>query len=189
MRRRLFTTLSVLSLAMCIFALTVWLLSFFSFAPIGQYWTTSWDGNGSGWAGHGWIAVNGSLHLLRDERNVAPAPTSVAAHYRHSGIDPLPGVQPQRTHWGFARVDRVSAWRERETGRRVMDTTQQISFPGWLPSLLFAIVPALWLWGAMRRRRLRSAGLCLACGYNLTGNTSGVCPECGKPATVAGVKA
>ena len=24
-------------------------------------------------------------------------------------------------------------------------------------------------------------GLCLACGYDLTGNTSGVCPECGKP--------
>ena len=25
-----------------------------------------------------------------------------------------------------------------------------------------------------------SAGLCVACGYNLTGNTSGTCPECGK---------
>jgi hypothetical protein len=188
MRRRLFTSLSVLSLAMCIFALTVWFLSFFSFAPIGQYWTTSWDGNGSGWAGHGWIAVNGSLHLLRDEHKVAPAPTSVAALYSHSGIDPLPGVQPRHTHWGFAWVDRVSAWRERETGRRVMDITQQISFPAWLPSLLFAIVPALCLYGAIRRRRLRSSGLCQACGYNLTGNTSGVCPECGTPAT-ARVKA
>ncbi|HXE55512.1 MAG TPA: hypothetical protein VN541_20985 [Tepidisphaeraceae bacterium] len=29
-------------------------------------------------------------------------------------------------------------------------------------------------------RRLRGrAGLCRECGYNLTGNTSGVCPECG----------
>lgn len=24
-------------------------------------------------------------------------------------------------------------------------------------------------------------GVCTACGYNLTGNTSGVCPECGTP--------
>jgi hypothetical protein len=31
-----------------------------------------------------------------------------------------------------------------------------------------------------RRRRNRAGrGLCLACGYNLTGNISGICPECG----------
>ena len=29
----------------------------------------------------------------------------------------------------------------------------------------------------MERRRL---GLCLGCGYDLTGNRSGICPECGK---------
>jgi hypothetical protein len=29
----------------------------------------------------------------------------------------------------------------------------------------------------VRRRRMK--GLCVACGYNLTGNTSGRCPECG----------
>lgn len=29
------------------------------------------------------------------------------------------------------------------------------------------------------RERLMSAGLICACGYNLTGNISGVCPECG----------
>jgi hypothetical protein len=37
-----------------------------------------------------------------------------------------------------------------------------------------------------RRRHRRSAqGHCPACGYDLTGNVSGVCPECGK-ATVKG---
>ena len=33
-----------------------------------------------------------------------------------------------------------------------------------------------------QRRRVaarRSAGLCVRCGYDLTGNVSGVCPECG----------
>lgn len=29
----------------------------------------------------------------------------------------------------------------------------------------------------------RGPGLCVSCGYDLTGNTSGVCPECGTPAT------
>lgn len=28
-------------------------------------------------------------------------------------------------------------------------------------------------------RRLVDLGLCSSCGYDLTGNTSGVCPECG----------
>jgi len=32
-----------------------------------------------------------------------------------------------------------------------------------------------------RRRRIRAwRGLCETCGYDLTGNTSGVCPECGE---------
>ncbi len=32
-----------------------------------------------------------------------------------------------------------------------------------------------------KRRLLEIQGLCRHCGYNLTGNVSGVCPECGKP--------
>ena len=50
---------------------------------------------------------------------------------------------------------------------------------------IFAIIyliPLLWLLGPGTRaafeRRLER-GLCLRCGYNLAGNTSGVCPECG----------
>ena len=32
----------------------------------------------------------------------------------------------------------------------------------------------------LRRRRRARSGQCRACGYNLTGNVSGVCPECGQ---------
>lgn len=31
------------------------------------------------------------------------------------------------------------------------------------------------------RRRALAHGFCNSCGYNLTGNLSGICPECGKP--------
>src|SRR5665213_2419373 len=36
-------------------------------------------------------------------------------------------------------------------------------------------------WGIRRRDQMRGIdqGLCLACGYDLKENTSGVCPECG----------
>lgn len=54
---------------------------------------------------------------------------------------------------------------------------------GWLAGGLLAIYPAV---PVVRRailvRRRRRRGLCLTCGYNLTGNVSGVCPECGAAA-------
>jgi len=59
-----------------------------------------------------------------------------------------------------------------------------IVVPYWLPAALFAIPPAVWLIALRRRwrRRYRLAhGLCLTCGYNLTGNVTGRCPECGAP--------
>ncbi|GJM24129.1 MAG: hypothetical protein DHS20C16_05440 [Phycisphaerae bacterium] len=43
-----------------------------------------------------------------------------------------------------------------------------------------ALLVTSWLWYADRRR----IGECVNCGYNLTGNVSGVCPECG--ATIEG---
>ena len=53
---------------------------------------------------------------------------------------------------------------------------------------LFGVVAALFYAFLERPSRLssarRSAGLCLKCGYDLTGNVSGVCPECGAAATV-----
>jgi len=53
-----------------------------------------------------------------------------------------------------------------------------ILMPLWLP-FLGAAVPTAILWH--RDRRTVEPGCCQRCGYNLTGNTSGICPECGEP--------
>jgi hypothetical protein len=46
---------------------------------------------------------------------------------------------------------------------------------------------AIFFAGSLGRRALRvRAGRCLRCGYDLTGNTSGICPECGAQAAPAG---
>ena len=37
-----------------------------------------------------------------------------------------------------------------------------------------------WLASLFSRRREEPGPQCVKCGYNLTGNVSGVCPECGK---------
>ncbi len=48
----------------------------------------------------------------------------------------------------------------------------------WFPALILAILPAIWLLKWNKRRKL-GPNACSSCGYYLTGNTSGVCPECG----------
>jgi hypothetical protein len=50
--------------------------------------------------------------------------------------------------------------------------------------LLLSIVT---IHAGVRRRRREDAGRCEKCLYDLTGNESGVCPECGTP-TPAGIR-
>ena len=65
---------------------------------------------------------------------------------------------------------------------RTRPATHTIAFPMRLPFALFALAPATYFAaGVLRRWRRRQRGECVACGYNLTGNVSGVCPECGTP--------
>lgn len=54
-----------------------------------------------------------------------------------------------------------------------------ISIPLWTLIALFATPPALVLWRARLRRLRIKAGRCPRCGYDLAGNVTGVCPECG----------
>jgi len=48
--------------------------------------------------------------------------------------------------------------------------------PSWIPSVIVAMPTAYLLY---RGRRTAKPGHCRECGYDLTGNLSGRCPECG----------
>ncbi len=57
-----------------------------------------------------------------------------------------------------------------------MPTNDRVFVPlSWIMGLL-AVVR-----GLVRPRPATTAGRCARCGYNLTGNVSGTCPECGTP--------
>ena len=83
-----------------------------------------------------------------------------------------PGYEWRR---GNLSIRRQSGWWE---------STLEIRMPLWLPFTLFVTYPTIaFIRGLLRRHRRhrrRRKDLCLICGYNLTGNVSGVCPECGE---------
>jgi ribosomal protein L37E len=57
-----------------------------------------------------------------------------------------------------------------------------VEIPLWAPLVLFAVYPAIAIVrGPLRRRHRRKHNQCLHCGYNLTGNVTGICSECGRP--------
>ena len=55
-----------------------------------------------------------------------------------------------------------------------------VSAPLWGLAILFSLYPTVgFIRAPVQRWRRRKRGVCVRCGYNLTGNVSGVCPECG----------
>jgi hypothetical protein len=55
------------------------------------------------------------------------------------------------------------------------------TMPLWIPtSLVTALTVTLFV---QARQRARKGGHCTKCAYDLRGNTSGICPECGTPVT------
>jgi hypothetical protein len=53
----------------------------------------------------------------------------------------------------------------------------------WSPATLAGSTVSYWWWRLSTRQLRQRDGICASCGYNLTGNTSGICPECGRRAT------
>lgn len=106
--------------------------------------------------------ADGSGHKLRQRRS------SVGPIY---GVhDPLDVVGVNRFEPSFDR----SVWPQSAS---YINGWAALRIPLWIPLGLIAL-PTLWMWWLDRRP---GRGMCRSCGYNLTGNTSGVCPECGTP--------
>ncbi len=72
----------------------------------------------------------------------------------------------------FNRQNKAWTWRGME-----------IVFPLWLPTLLFALWPAI---ASARhiKRRYFTQHICRKCGYDLRATPTGICPECGHEQTV-----
>ena len=63
-----------------------------------------------------------------------------------------------------------------------------VSMPLWMVTGGLLVQPALaYIRGPIRRRLRLRRSQCLSCGYSLTGNSSGTCPECGTACPTTGL--
>jgi len=84
-------------------------------------------------------------------------------------------LKPPTVYWEFG-VRRFRLAKENDW----CDDYVTLELPSWLVFMVLGFLPVrAVLRGPLRRCRRRRRGECLDCGYNLTGNASGVCPECG----------
>lgn len=173
MRRRLFTIATALSLVLCVATAVLWARSFRVQDSIawqksdhilvassqGRLWVFCWVSKPAG----------GAVPAQLRRETMQPQVLDVSRqrwviHYFH-----LPGLTVRT---GAADI-----------ARALFDVT----ISHWLAALAAAVLPARWIVlyrGRWRREARRRAGCCLTCGYNLAGNASGTCPECGTPIRV-----
>src|SRR5437868_2850446 len=163
MRRRLFTVLSVLSLVACLALAALCVRSY----RIGDTFT-AFSPN----AIYSVVMVHGRIVLARDiDRGAHPWLRAPPRAFHTSDC-------PPRRYWAvqFSYDNRHGVY---DYPRGASGNV--LVFPIWLLAVATAMVSACWLSALLCRRTRRKAGGCPRCGYNLTGNTSGVCPECGTP--------
>ena len=169
----MFNGLTVLSLVLFAATMALWVRS-----------TRSWDGlsyvrpeSADGQRYFSIVSYAGRIALRTGLRQ--------SGHYLLSGLSwDAPSLESMGLHsgvWDFhfsaGRIRRPPAWWGNPGPPA--DSFIYADFPTWCAFLLSAILPASRVI-ALRKGKHRCES-CRYCGYNLTGNVSGVCPECGKP--------
>ena len=190
MTRRLLDLLTALSLLLCMAACVLWVRSHFLSDSIEYCYYPPPDGAGVVHgiesfldAGKGRIALKVvPREYIPDRRPVTwrelPELSSGWQWETDEPYDPSgPAFLRDRRSWGGFGFDR-------HEGMAADGPYEEywVSAPLWVFVLTFALPPAIRLRRRYRERNARRRGLCVACGYDLTGNASGVCPECGQVA-------
>ncbi|HEY8667522.1 MAG TPA: hypothetical protein VIL86_12705 [Tepidisphaeraceae bacterium] len=194
MRRKLFNILAAVSLVLCVAVVIVGARSFwdgdeFAYKTLGkQHGETR---HGDAWrmtSGRGgmcvlfnrWTATGPqereNLLILSEPLGFTHESQHGHRHVSYPGI----GWDIVTLAWewkGFA----AAYWNEncQKTEAQIGNAAGlQLILPAWFLSLLFAILPSLWLRRRMRLRKRQRLGFCRHCGYDLRA-TPTRCPECG----------
>lgn len=134
-----------------------------------------------------WVPNSFPTTQATDLASGRPLNSQSVVHWNLSRPDGSNPIMPSAVGFGcgFSRGEFVPmlVWRPRVSRVPYMG---RICLPLWIPTLLFGVPPYLFLRDSRKRARWKRTGACWSCGYNLTCNTTGICPECGANAPVPG---
>jgi hypothetical protein len=187
MRRRLFNFAAAVSLVLSLATLGLWVWS------IGQTDEISCvrdAGKLQGWSGE----VGDFLLLcpgrLQYAHRMAHREPSFAANMDNDTNTKKTGLRFRRPPSFFIYRQTLPeksiflgfGWRRVRYRSQWVDTSDfGVSVPLWSFAALGFLLPLQWVLVVLRHRDRMRFGRCPSCGYSLTGNTSGTCPECGTP--------
>jgi hypothetical protein len=156
--------LTVLSMLLCVVALALWPHSYRSATIVQRLWPE-----------RNVLLVSVKGHVSLHEQ-VAPVFPTTEWNFRFSPkFDERCVRHPVVWSAGGLSMERYDG-----TGDFIGSYDRSLVIPYWLPALVCLTLPMVRAASAIRyQRRRASLPACSTCGYDLTANVSGVCPECG----------
>ena len=174
MTRRLLNLLTALSLILCVATVVLWAQSYASSAG----WYLSRDGGYSefAWVSGEFYVSHGASVGNRCERQQWGRSPGL-----HGFSDASSSYRPSLLREArYVTAANRLAWSPIRDDKGIIASYRTLRLPCWAPAIAFAFLPAVTLARRIRSRRRDKIGLCEGCGYDLTANASGVCPECGR---------
>ena len=170
MLRHVFNLLTVVSLLLCVAVGALWVRSRFRADHV--YLEVS--------AGEGGGAVT---RYLFTEPGVLGYGWSIDWDGRRSGGWDLSYRESEPSWFHYSRlVPEVNEWVRLHSPPGTPAESVTYTVPSWMLVLALGARPAIVARRVLSGRRRRKVGVCQSCGYDLTGNVSGACPECGRAA-------
>jgi hypothetical protein len=188
--RRAFATLTVICAAGALLATGIWPRSnstsdlFFYSAFFDRddltFWRVTMITIGRGGVGihQAWRSgPKATFRNLTEQTYIRINQSLATAPFHHTLPARYPDFNSGRPQWDRGGIKWV--YYNRDDPTQPPSYSYELVAPLWTVATALSIVPLFWFWRwNIRRKRVR-AGCCTRCGYDLTGNASGVCPECG----------
>lgn len=186
LRQRLFNFFTLLSLLLFVIFSGLWLRSMTRFEQL-SFWYARWPQGNEARTMHlsvAWYSTTLRVNVIHEH-----FPQVYFLGWPAGRMDGFRDSRPAGLRWVFMGEPETwalngyppgFAFRYGLYGQRPNPPGEQwvLQVRAWLPPLLSALLPGVWVYRRYKSRKDKRAGLCPVCGYDLRA-TPTRCPECG----------